>query len=69
MTWWDVQFINLYMHIECVGGSMDLKDTDLSTNYQTYCDPRLNCHQSLDVAFLIAKYYQNERISSDFPSL
>ncbi|KAI7885018.1 DAHP synthetase [Lichtheimia hyalospora FSU 10163] len=54
---------------KCVGGSMDLKDTDLSTNYQTYCDPRLNCHQSLDVAFLIAKYYQNERISSDFPSL
>ncbi|KAG2223147.1 hypothetical protein INT45_005703 [Circinella minor] len=54
---------------ECVGGSMDLTDEDLSTNYQTYCDPRLNYEQSLDVAFLIAKYYQNERNSKDFPSL
>ncbi|KAI9497804.1 DAHP synthetase [Zychaea mexicana] len=54
---------------ECVGGSMDLTDEDLSTNYQTYCDPRLNYEQSLDVAFLIAKYYQNERNNKDFPSL
>ncbi|GAB5587361.1 hypothetical protein Unana1_02261 [Umbelopsis nana] len=46
---------------ECVGGSMELKDTDLSTNYQTYCDPRLNYEQSLDVAFLIAQYYEKER--------
>ncbi|KAG0167186.1 hypothetical protein DFQ28_005682 [Apophysomyces sp. BC1034] len=54
---------------ECVGGSMELKDTDLSTNYQTYCDPRLNYEQALDVAFLIAQYYQKERKGSDFPSL
>ncbi|RUS29412.1 hypothetical protein BC938DRAFT_480694 [Jimgerdemannia flammicorona] len=46
---------------ECIGGSMELSDEDLSTNYQTYCDPRLNYEQSLDVAFLIAKYYANER--------
>ncbi|SAL99347.1 hypothetical protein [Absidia glauca] len=54
---------------ECVGGSMDLKDEDLSTNYQTHCDPRLNYEQALDVAFLIAKYYQKERQSGGFPSL
>lgn len=48
---------------------MDLKDADLSTNYQTYCDPRLNYEQSLDVAFLIAKYYQKERQNHGFPSL
>ncbi|CAM0135117.1 hypothetical protein VKS41_000303 [Umbelopsis sp. WA50703] len=48
---------------ECVGGSMDLKPSDLSTNYQTHCDPRLNYEQSLDVAFLIAQYYEKERIS------
>ncbi|KAF7726615.1 hypothetical protein EC973_008579 [Apophysomyces ossiformis] len=54
---------------ECVGGSMELKDTDLSTNYQTYCDPRLNYEQALDVAFLIAQYYQKQRKSNDFPSL
>ncbi|CAO3663566.1 unnamed protein product [Rhizopus stolonifer] len=54
---------------ECIGGSMDLTDKDLSSNYQTYCDPRLNYEQSLDVAFLIAKYYENERRSKDFPNL
>ncbi|KAI8069485.1 DAHP synthetase [Gongronella butleri] len=54
---------------ECVGGSMNLTDADLSTNYQTHCDPRLNYEQALDVAFLIAKYYQKERRSEGFPSL
>jgi 3-deoxy-7-phosphoheptulonate synthase len=51
----------LFSFPECVGGSMELKDSDLSTNYQTYCDPRLNYEQSLDVAFLIAQYYEKER--------
>ncbi|RHZ84505.1 hypothetical protein Glove_80g42 [Diversispora epigaea] len=46
---------------ECVGGSMQLADADLALNYKTYCDPRLNYEQSLDVAFLIAKYYEKER--------
>lgn len=27
---------------ECVGGMMDLKDTDLEKRYETHCDPRLN---------------------------
>ena len=40
---------------ECVGGSMKLQVSDLSRNYQTHCDPRLNYEQSLDIAFLIAK--------------
>ncbi|KAL7418021.1 DAHP synthetase [Mrakia frigida] len=39
---------------ECVGGSMELADKDLSTNYQSHCDPRLNLEQGLDVAFLIS---------------
>ncbi|KAH8916446.1 DAHP synthetase [Atractiella rhizophila] len=46
---------------ECLGGSMELLDEDLSLNYQTYCDPRMNYEQSLDVAFLISHYFQNER--------
>lgn len=50
--------------LECVGGSMDLKPSDLSSNYQTHCDPRLNYEQSLDVAFLIAQYYEKERTSA-----
>eukprot|EP00730_Choanoeca_flexa_P003629 TRINITY_DN1145_c0_g1_i1.p1 TRINITY_DN1145_c0_g1~~TRINITY_DN1145_c0_g1_i1.p1 ORF type:complete len:473 (+),score=117.76 TRINITY_DN1145_c0_g1_i1:163-1581(+) len=39
---------------ECTGGAIGLEDTDLSTNYESFCDPRLNCHQSLEMAFLIA---------------
>ncbi|KAI7899804.1 DAHP synthetase [Cokeromyces recurvatus] len=54
---------------ECIGGSMDLRDSDLPSNYQTHCDPRLNYEQSLDVAFLIAKYYENERKNKDIPTL
>ncbi|KAI0244240.1 hypothetical protein L0F63_006419 [Massospora cicadina] len=46
---------------ECVGGSMELDHHQLNDNYQTYCDPRLNYEQSLDMAFLIARYYQRER--------
>ncbi|KAF8475992.1 DAHP synthetase [Kalaharituber pfeilii] len=44
---------------ECVGGSEGLKDEDLSVNYTTYCDPRLNQNQALDAAFLIASYYRD----------
>jgi 3-deoxy-7-phosphoheptulonate synthase len=46
---------------ECIGGSMELAHSDLAQNYQTYCDPRLNYEQSLDMAFLIARYYEKER--------
>ncbi|KAJ3092399.1 hypothetical protein HK102_007793 [Quaeritorhiza haematococci] len=46
---------------ECIGGSMQLQEEDLGLNYQTFCDPRLNYEQSLDIAFLIAKYYEGER--------
>ncbi|RKO92148.1 DAHP synthetase, partial [Blyttiomyces helicus] len=46
---------------ETIGGSMELSEADLSKNYQTFCDPRLNYEQSLDIAFLIAKYCESER--------
>ncbi|KAI8925369.1 DAHP synthetase [Entophlyctis helioformis] len=48
---------------ETIGGSNNLGEADLSTNYQTFCDPRLNYTQSLDVAFLIAKYFRSRRAS------
>jgi 3-deoxy-7-phosphoheptulonate synthase len=41
---------------ECVGGSQQITDKDLSLNYTTYCDPRLNNKQALEAAFLIAGY-------------
>ncbi|MBN2536223.1 MAG: 3-deoxy-7-phosphoheptulonate synthase [Spirochaetales bacterium] len=40
---------------ECTGGAVNLKAGDLSRNYQTFCDPRLNYAQSMEMAFLIAK--------------
>jgi len=39
---------------ECVGGSQSLGVSHLSTNYETFCDPRLNYTQSLDFAFAVA---------------
>ena len=39
---------------ECVGGSEGLTDEDLSLNYTSYCDPRLNEKQAPELAFLVA---------------
>jgi 3-deoxy-7-phosphoheptulonate synthase len=44
---------------ECTGGSVGLADEDLSLNYTTYCDPRLNEKQALELAFLIAGHYRD----------
>ena len=46
---------------ECVGGPQGLAAEDLSRAYETFCDPRLNYAQSLDVAFLIARRLARER--------
>jgi 3-deoxy-7-phosphoheptulonate synthase len=39
---------------ECTGGSKAIGAEDLSSRYHTHCDPRLNAHQSLELAFLVA---------------
>ncbi|OAG10490.1 uncharacterized protein CC84DRAFT_1184511 [Paraphaeosphaeria sporulosa] len=39
---------------ECTGGSEGIEEEDLSLNYTTYCDPRLNEKQALELAFLVA---------------
>lgn len=41
---------------ECVGGPEGLGEEDLGRSYQTFCDPRLNYGQSLELAFLIAQH-------------
>ena len=43
---------------ECVGGAKGLHEGQLHHNYKTYCDPRLNYEQSLEMAFLIAKEWK-----------
>jgi 3-deoxy-7-phosphoheptulonate synthase len=44
---------------ECLGGGSRLEEEHLDLNYTSMCDPRLNATQSLDLAFLVAKYLQN----------
>ena len=43
---------------ECIGGSQEIEEEDLSSRYHTACDPRLNASQSLELAFLIAEELQ-----------
>lgn len=40
---------------ECVGGFSDVTEETLQNRYNTYCDPRLNGAQALELAFLIAE--------------
>lgn len=49
---------------ECVGGATGLESGHLKDNYETYCDPRLNYEQSLEMAFLISKEWKNYKSES-----
>mmetsp|Transcript_9497 Transcript_9497/g.23308 ORF Transcript_9497/g.23308 Transcript_9497/m.23308 type:complete len:495 (+) Transcript_9497:152-1636(+) len=40
---------------ECVGGLSNVTEDSLSERYNTFCDPRLNGAQALELAFLIAE--------------
>jgi 3-deoxy-7-phosphoheptulonate synthase len=40
---------------ECTGGVRAVTDEDLSDRYHTFCDPRLNAAQALELAFLVAE--------------
>ncbi len=46
---------------ECLGGSHNITEEDLSSRYHTHCDPRLNANQALEVAFLIADSLKKQR--------
>ena len=46
---------------ECVGGAHKLTEADLSQSYETFCDPRLNAEQSLELAFLVAEELKARR--------
>ncbi|KAH9957686.1 DAHP synthetase [Russula dissimulans] len=49
-----------YSVTECLGGSMELSEEQLGLRYQSFCDPRLNFEQSLDVAFLISNHFKDQ---------
>ena len=38
-----------------LGGVRAVTDEDLSDRYHTFCDPRLNAAQALELAFLVAE--------------
>lgn len=40
---------------ECLGGVRGITEGDLDKNYTSLCDPRLNYHQAMEMAFRIAK--------------
>ena len=46
---------------ECVGGAHRLTEADLGLSYETFCDPRLNAEQSLELAFLVAEALKARR--------
>ncbi|NKD87265.1 3-deoxy-7-phosphoheptulonate synthase class II [Haematospirillum sp. 15-248] len=46
---------------ECIGGSQAITEARLGDAYHTFCDPRLNAAQSLDLAFLVAQALKEER--------
>ncbi len=48
---------------ECTGGAQAITDAALKDRYHTYCDPRLNAQQSLELAFLMAEALKEERQS------
>lgn len=49
---------------ECTGGARAISDADLSDRYHTHCDPRLNAHQALELAFLVAELIKQQREES-----
>tara|TARA_B100000686_G_C16659871_1_gene900314 strand:- start:949 stop:1314 length:366 start_codon:yes stop_codon:yes gene_type:complete len=49
---------------ECIGGVQEITESDLSSRYHTFCDPRLNASQSLELAFLLSDILKEERIQS-----
>ncbi|MGF1648917.1 MAG: class II 3-deoxy-7-phosphoheptulonate synthase [Hyphomicrobiaceae bacterium] len=48
---------------ECTGGAQAISDHDLEDRYHTYCDPRLNASQSLELAFLVSERLKRDRLA------
>lgn len=46
---------------ECLGGSQPNEVVDLSKNYATSCDPRLNGEQGIELAFQVAERFERKQ--------
>jgi 3-deoxy-7-phosphoheptulonate synthase len=47
---------------ECLGGAHRITEARLADAYNTFCDPRLNAEQSLELSFLLAAELKQRRI-------
>jgi 3-deoxy-7-phosphoheptulonate synthase len=47
---------------ECVGGAHRLTEASLTERYESFCDPRLNAEQSLELAFQVAEELKTRRL-------
>ena len=45
---------------ECLGGSAEVLEDELTMRYESLCDPRLNARQSLDLAFRVGELMRDE---------
>jgi 3-deoxy-7-phosphoheptulonate synthase len=52
---------------ECTGGARAISEEDLNDRYHTFCDPRLNAEQSIELAFLLAELLKKERLGRRLP--
>ena len=48
---------------ECTGGARSISESDLRDRYHTYCDPRLNAEQSIEMAFMVADLLKAQRLA------
>ena len=53
---------------ECTGGARSITDDNLNDRYHTFCDPRLNAEQAIEVAFLVADLLKAERQARGRPA-
>ncbi|MGE0750186.1 MAG: class II 3-deoxy-7-phosphoheptulonate synthase [Variibacter sp.] len=52
---------------ECTGGARAITDEGLNDRYHTFCDPRLNAEQAIELAFLLAELMKEERTAKAQP--
>lgn len=49
---------------ECIGGARAISEADLRNRYHTYCDPRLNAEQAIEMAFMAADLLKAQRLAA-----
>ena len=54
---------------ECVGGPQELGEHHLPLNYTSYCDPRLNWLQGMEMSFLLADLLRLRKTQAFLPHL